>query len=51
MVPSSSCVAMIRDHYPKMAAQTGSKKVIRRIEGLLPRIFEFSEYWSDRIRG
>ena len=42
-IPSASCVAMIRDHYPKMAAETGDPEVIAEVTGLLPRIFEFSE--------
>jgi L-lactate dehydrogenase complex protein LldE len=48
-IPSASCVAMIRDHYPKMAAETGKRDVIAGIEELLPRIYEFSELIVDKL--
>ena len=48
-VPSSSCVAMIRDHYPKMAAASGDSAVVRAVDKLLPRIFEFSELLVDKL--
>jgi L-lactate dehydrogenase complex protein LldE len=48
-IPSASCVAMIRDHYPKMAAETGKRDVIAGIEELLPRIYEFSELLVDKL--
>ena len=48
-VPSSSCVAMIRDHYPKMAAESGDGELLRRIKGLLPRVFEFSELLVGKL--
>ncbi len=48
-VPSSSCVAMIRDHYPKMAAQTGDGNLIRRVEEAVGRVFEFSELLVDKL--
>jgi L-lactate dehydrogenase complex protein LldE len=44
VVPSSSCVAMIKDHYPKMAAETGRPELMAAVEALLPRVFEFSEF-------
>ncbi len=48
-IPSSSCVAMIRDHYPKMAAETGDASLIRQVSELLPRVFEFSELLVDKL--
>jgi L-lactate dehydrogenase complex protein LldE len=48
-IPSSSCVAMIREHYPKMAAQSKDSVLIRAIDDLLPRIFEFSELLVDKL--
>ena len=48
-VPSSSCVAMIRDHYPKMAAQLKDPVLIRAVDDLLPRIFEFTELLVDKL--
>ena len=46
-IPSSSCVAMIRDHYPEMAAETGEGE---RVGALLPRVFELSELLVDKLR-
>jgi L-lactate dehydrogenase complex protein LldE len=48
-IPSSSCVAMIRDHYPKMAEQLGSSDVIERVKVLLSRVYEFSELLVDKL--
>jgi L-lactate dehydrogenase complex protein LldE len=48
-IPSSSCVAMIRDHYPKMAAHSGDSVLIKAIDDLLPRIFELSELLVDKL--
>ncbi|HEX4168117.1 MAG TPA: (Fe-S)-binding protein [Bryobacteraceae bacterium] len=48
-VPSSSCVAMVRDHYPKMADRTGDAKLIERTAALLPRVYEFSELLVDKL--
>jgi L-lactate dehydrogenase complex protein LldE len=49
IVPSSSCVAMIRDHYPKMAAEIGDAALISDLEDLLPKVFEFSEFLTKRL--
>lgn len=45
-IPSSSCVAMIRDHYPKIAEATGDAG---RVEELLSKTLEFSELLVDRL--
>ena len=49
VVPSSSCVAMMRDHYPKMAAEIGDPKLIKAVDELLPRVYEFSEFLTKRL--
>jgi L-lactate dehydrogenase complex protein LldE len=49
VVPSSSCVAMMRDHYPKMAHEIGDTKLIAAVAALLPRVFEFSEFLTQRL--
>jgi L-lactate dehydrogenase complex protein LldE len=49
VVPSSSCVAMMRDHYPKMAAEIGDAALIPEVSQLLPRVFEFSEFLIKRL--
>ena len=48
-IPSSSCVAMIRDHYPKLAAESGDAALRRQVDALLPRAFEFSELLVDKL--
>jgi L-lactate dehydrogenase complex protein LldE len=49
VVPSSSCVAMMRDHYPKMALSLGDAGLIAEVDALLPRVFEFSEFLTKRL--
>lgn len=49
VVPSSSCVAMMRDHYPKMAAAIGRPELTAEMEDLLPKVFEFSEFLTKRL--
>jgi L-lactate dehydrogenase complex protein LldE len=49
VVPSSSCVAMMRDHYPKMAVETGKPGLSAELEKLLPKVFEFSEFLTKRL--
>ena len=49
VVPSSSCVAMMRDHYPKMAFSLKDEKLIADVEALLPKVFEFSEFLTKRL--
>jgi L-lactate dehydrogenase complex protein LldE len=53
VVPSSSCVAMMRDHYPLMATQiarkNGRTELVREVEALLPRIYEFSEFLTQKL--
>ncbi|MBB5059267.1 L-lactate dehydrogenase complex protein LldE [Granulicella aggregans] len=49
VVPSSSCVAMMKDHYPKMAEEIGRPDLIRDVAELLPKIFEFSELLTRRL--
>jgi L-lactate dehydrogenase complex protein LldE len=47
-IPSSSCVAMIRDHYPKMAAN-GDAALQRAVKNMLPRVYEFTELLVDKL--
>jgi L-lactate dehydrogenase complex protein LldE len=48
-VPSASCVAMMRDHYPRMAEESGDAALVSRVAAILPRIFEFSELLVDKL--
>jgi L-lactate dehydrogenase complex protein LldE len=49
VVSSSSCVAMMRDHYPKMALAIGRPELIAEVDALLPKVFEFSELLTKRL--
>ena len=40
---------MMRDHYPKMAAQTGTAETVKQVD-FVPRIFEFSELLIDKLK-
>jgi len=48
-IPSSSCVAMIRDHYPKMAAEQSDPGLARAVDELLPRVYELTELLVHRF--
>ena len=48
-VPSASCVAMVRDHYPKLAAETGDAALREEVASFLGRVFEFSELLVDEL--
>src|SRR5688572_19670617 len=48
-VPSASCVAMVRDHYPKLAASSGDARLEAEVEDFLGRVFEFSELLVDKL--
>ena len=49
VVPSGSCVAMIRHHYPRLAAQSGDRALEERISGIRSRVFELSEFVVDQL--
>ena len=49
VVPSSSCVAMMRDHYPLMAEQLKDEQLKLDLSELLPRVWEFSEFLTKKL--
>jgi L-lactate dehydrogenase complex protein LldE len=49
VIPSSSCVAMIRDQYPALIEELGNEELGHQFATLLPRIFELSEFLIDRL--
>ncbi len=49
VVPSSSCVAMMRDHYLKAAELAEDAVLAEQVTALLPRVFEFSEFLVRRL--
>ncbi|HET9086913.1 MAG TPA: (Fe-S)-binding protein [Acidobacteriaceae bacterium] len=48
-VPSSSCVAMIREHYAKIAVASGEMRLQADVTTLLPRVYEFTELLVHRL--
>ena len=48
-VPSASCVAMIREHYPKLAAESADRSLVTKVDDLLGRVFEFTELLVDKL--
>lgn len=49
VIPSSSCVAMIRDQYPGLFEELGNEALRKEFAALLPRVYELSEFLVDRL--
>ncbi len=49
VIPSSSCVAMMRDQYPALLDELGDEPLRRQFDALLPRVYELSEFLIDRL--
>src|SRR5579864_5470878 len=49
VIPSSSCVAMIRDQYPGLFAELGNEELRREFAAFLPRVYELSEFLVDKL--
>ena len=49
VIPSSSCVAMIRDQYAGLFAELGNEELRKSLTALLPRVFELSEFLIDKL--
>jgi L-lactate dehydrogenase complex protein LldE len=49
VIPSSSCVAMIRDQYPELIEELGDEALRDEFKALLPRVYELSEFLVDRL--
>ena len=49
LIPSSSCVAMIRDQYPGLFQELGNQQLRDQFEALLPRVYELSEFLIDKL--
>jgi L-lactate dehydrogenase complex protein LldE len=47
--PSTSCVAMMRDHYPLMAERLKDEKLKADVAELLPKVWEFSEFLTKKL--
>lgn len=49
VAPSGSCVAMVREQYPRLAAKTGSAELIAQVEAVVARTYELSEFLVRRL--
>lgn len=53
VVPSTSCVTMMREHYASMAERLeragGHDGLVADVTALLPRVWEFSEFLTKRL--
>ena len=49
VVPSSSCVAMMREQYPGIIEQMGNEALLKQYAELMPRVFELSEFLIDKL--
>jgi L-lactate dehydrogenase complex protein LldE len=47
VIPSSSCVAMMRDQYPGLFEELGNEQLRKQFAALLPRVHELSEFLVD----
>ena len=44
VAPSASCVAMVREQYPELAARSGNPALVEEVHALSARTFELSEF-------
>lgn len=47
--PSGSCVSMVHEYYPSLAAKTGDAALQADVESLVPRTIELSQLIVDRL--
>jgi L-lactate dehydrogenase complex protein LldE len=50
VIPSSSCVAMIRDQYSGLFEELGNEELRKQFTALLPRVYELSEFLVDKLK-
>jgi L-lactate dehydrogenase complex protein LldE len=49
VTPSASCAAMIRHHYPILAAEAGDPALVRDVAAISPRVRELTELLVDDL--
>lgn len=47
--PSGSCVAMVREHYPRVAQEIGDRVLAEQVRSIGERTYELSELLVDRL--
>jgi L-lactate dehydrogenase complex protein LldE len=48
--PSASCVGMVREQYPRAAAQFADAPLAQAVAALVPRVYELSELLTDVLQ-
>ncbi len=48
--PSASCVGMVREQYPRAAAEFQDAPLAAAVAGLAPRVYELSEFLTDVLK-
>ncbi len=48
--PSASCVGMVREQYPRAAAEFQDAPLAAAVAGLVPRVYELSEFLTDVLK-
>ena len=49
VAPSASCVGMVREFYGRVAEVSGDRRLAEAVAGLVPRVFELSEYLVNQL--
>jgi L-lactate dehydrogenase complex protein LldE len=49
VAPTASCVAMVRELYPRAAELAGDPALARGVAALAPRVFELTEFLVDKL--
>ncbi|MGH2949421.1 MAG: (Fe-S)-binding protein [Solirubrobacteraceae bacterium] len=49
VAPSGSCVAMVREQYPRLAALTGDDALVAAVDAVRAKTFELSEFVVGRL--
>lgn len=47
--PSGSCVATVREQYPRLAAHTADRSLHVRMRGVATRVYEFGDFLVNRL--
>jgi len=49
VAPSASCVGMVKEFYPKVAALTDDEELKKGVEQMVPKVFELSQFLVDEL--
>ena len=49
VAPSASCVGMVKEFYRKVAALTDDQELKDRVDEIVPRVFELSQFLVDEL--